>query len=78
MTETYSDRFGIAVFNGAVWQITRATICQDLALALSPCQPTSKVIEPPSTPEWQAAWQEWMSRANLYNANDGCGPLSQC
>ncbi len=78
VTETYSDRFGIAVFNGAVWQITRATICQDLALALSPCQPTSKVIEPPSTPEWQAAWQEWMSRANLYNANDGCGPLSQC
>jgi len=77
-TTTYADRFGIAVFNGEVWQITRTTICQDLELALAPCQPTTHVIEPPPTPEWQAAWQEWMSRANLYLCNDGYGPLSQC
>ena len=77
-TTTYSDRFGIATFNGKVWQITRATICQDLALALSPCQPTPETIEPPSTPEWEAAWREWISRANLYLGNDGCSPLSQC
>ena len=35
----FPDRFGIAVFDGSVWQTTRATICQDLALALAPCQP---------------------------------------
>ena len=77
-TTTYSDRFGIATFNGKVWQITRATICQDLALALSPCRPTPQTIEPPSTPEWEAAWQDWIGRANLYLSNDGCSPLSQC
>jgi hypothetical protein len=75
---TYADRFGIAVFNGKVWQVTRATICQDLALALVPCEPAPLAVEAPSTPEWEAAWQEWMRRANLYMANDGCGPLSQC
>ena len=77
-TTTYGDRFGIAAFDGKVWRITRATICQDIALAFAPCQPTPSTIEPPSTPEWDAAWQEWVSRANLYMGNDGCGPLSQC
>ena len=77
-TTTYGDRFGIAVFDGTVWRITRATICQDLALALAPCQPTPPTIEPPSTPEWEAASQEWVSRANLYMGSDGCPPLSQC
>ena len=75
---TFSGRFGMATFNGSVWQITRATVCQDLALALAPCEPNPPVVEPPSTPEWEAAWQEWMSRAMLYNDNDGCPPLSQC
>jgi hypothetical protein len=75
---TYGDRFGRAVFNGTVWQITRATICQDLALAQSPCDPTPPTVEPPSTPEWDTAWQEWVSRAMLYTGNDGCPPLSQC
>lgn len=77
-TTTYSDEFGIAVIIGGAWQITRATICQDLAAALAPCQPTPEPISPPTTPEWEAAWQEWMSRANLYMGNDGCPPLSQC
>ena len=49
-SSTYGDRFGIAVFNGDVWQITRATICQDLALALSPCLPNPPIVEPTSTP----------------------------
>ncbi|HEX4983508.1 MAG TPA: hypothetical protein VFV63_17510 [Ilumatobacteraceae bacterium] len=75
---TYTDRFGTAVFNGDVWQITRATICQDLALALSPCLPNPPTVEPPSTPAWETAWQEWISRAMLYTGNDGCAPLSQC
>jgi hypothetical protein len=77
-SSTYGDRFGNAVFNGHVWQITRATICQDLALALSPCVPDPPMVEPPSTPEWEAAWQEWISSAMLYTGNDGCRPLSQC
>jgi len=74
----FADRFGIAVFNGTVWQTTRATICQDLALALAPCEPNPPGVEPPSTPEWEAAWQEWIARANQYTGDDGCAPLSQC
>lgn len=77
-SSTYADRFGIAVFNGEVWQMTRATICQDLALALAPCEPDPPTIPLPSTPEWEAEWQAWMNRANLYMVNDGCPPLSQC
>ncbi len=75
---TYTNMFGIAVFNGDVWQITRATICQDLAAAAAPCQPEPAPIEPPTTPEWESAWMEWTKRASLYTAGDGCAPLSQC
>jgi hypothetical protein len=75
---TFSDRFGVAIFNGLDWQITRATLCQDLGLALAPCSPSVPPNEPPLTPEWEAAWQEWMALANLYMGNDGCPPLSQC
>lgn len=74
----FTDRFGIAVFNGSVWQTTRATICQDLALAGAQCEPAPPPIEAPSTPEWDAAYQEWMARAMQYTDNDGCPPLSQC
>ncbi|MCU1390057.1 MAG: hypothetical protein JWL72_3395 [Ilumatobacteraceae bacterium] len=74
----YADRFGIAVFNGTVWQTTRATICQDLALALAPCQPAPPPIEAPTTPEWEKAYQDWTARAQQYVGNDGCPPLSQC
>ncbi len=77
-TDTFSDRFGIAAFNGTVWQITRATICQDLAFAAAPCEPSPAMIDPPPTEEWQTAWQEWVERANLYNVGDGCPPLGQC
>ena len=74
----FPDRFGIAVFDGSVWQTTRATICQDLALALAPCQPSPPPVEGPTTPEWEAAFQEWTARAQQYIGNDGCPPLSQC
>jgi hypothetical protein len=75
---TYADRFGTAVFNGDVWQITRATLCQDLALAQSKCEPEPSIVELPPDPKWDAAWQEWVGRAMLYTGNDGCPPLSQC
>lgn len=77
-SSVFADRFGRAVFNGSVWQITRATLCQDLALALALCEPDSPVVELPINPEWEAAWREWVSRAMLYTGNDGCAPLSQC
>ncbi|MEO6124285.1 MAG: hypothetical protein ABIR32_11300 [Ilumatobacteraceae bacterium] len=75
---TFDNRFGIAVFDGTAWQITRPTLCQDLALAAAPCEPNPPIIEPPVTPEWEAAMQDWYSRANQYAGNDGCPPLSQC
>lgn len=74
----WPDRFGTATFNGRVWQISRATVCQDIALAQVQCEPRTEPIEPPANPEWEAAWQEWVSRAMLYTGNDGCPPLSQC
>jgi hypothetical protein len=70
-----TGRHGIATFNGKVWQITRATICQDLSVANVSCEPLSGDV---MTPEWKAALEEWASRANLYNAGDGCPPLGQC
>lgn len=75
---TFADRFGQAIFNGQVWQITRATLCQDLALAQAPCSPESPYLVVPLDPEYEAAWMEWQSRAMLYNSGDGCAPLSQC
>lgn len=74
---TWPDRFGQAHLNGGIWQITRATVCQDLALAQSACNPNPLAVVPPD-PGFDAAWQEWVSRAMLYSGNDGCPPLSQC
>ena len=77
-TGTFPDRFGMATYNGAVWQITRATICGDLALAGGNCQPPPPRVEPPPNPDWEAAYQDWNERASQYTAGDGCSPLSQC
>ncbi len=74
---TFPERYGTATFNGTVWQITRATLCQDLALAQSPCNPNPLLVVPPD-PAFDTAWQEWVSRAMLYNSGDGCAPLSDC
>ena len=75
---TFANRFGQATFNGQVWQITRATLCQDLALAQAPCRPESPSLVVPLDPEFEAEWMDWQSRAMLYNDGDGCAPLSQC
>jgi hypothetical protein len=74
---TFPDRFGHAAFNGTVWQITRATLCQDLSLAQAPCSPLTEPVLP-IDPEFDAALAEWYSRAALYPSGDGCPPLSQC
>ncbi|MGB0112325.1 MAG: hypothetical protein WBP59_03820 [Ilumatobacteraceae bacterium] len=42
------DRYGIAVQIDGEWRITRATICQDLAMAGGTCVPTAEQIRPPS------------------------------
>lgn len=46
---TFTDRYGRAVLgdNGA-WLLTRDTVCQDLALALAPCDPPGSAVLPPS------------------------------
>ena len=77
-SSTFTDRFGRAIFNGHVWQITRSTICQDLALAQAQCQPAAPPVQLPPDPQWDATWKEWVSRAMLYTGDDGCPPLSQC
>lgn len=77
-TQTYVGQFGMAVLGDAGWQITRDTICQDLAAAAASCQPEPTPIDPPLTAEWEAAWQEWTTRAGRYSVGDGCAPLSQC
>ena len=60
-TGTFADRFGMATFNGRVWQITRATLCGDLALAGATCQPPTAPVEPPEDPDWLASYQEWVA-----------------
>jgi len=77
-TSTFANRFGTATFDGSVWQITRATICQDRGLAAAPCRPEPEPVVLPTNPEWEAAWQEWMTRASLYPSGNGCPPLTQC
>lgn len=74
---TWPDRFGQAMLNDGVWQITRATVCQDLALTQSPCNPNPSSVVP-DDPKYEAAYQEWVSRAMLYPDGDGCAPLSNC
>lgn len=74
----FANRFGRATYNGTVWQITRATICQDLNLAAAPCRPEPGSVMLPPDPVWDATIQNWYEQANLYWGNDGCPPLSQC
>ncbi len=75
---TWPDRIGRAARAGDAWQISRATLCQDLALAASPCVPDPGPVELPAEPEWEAAWQAWVAEASQYTAGDGCPPLSPC
>ena len=74
----FANRYGRAIFNGKVWQITRATICQDLALAAAPCRPEPGSVTLPADPVWDSTIQDWYAKASQYWGDDGCPPLSQC
>jgi hypothetical protein len=77
-TGVFGPRFGIARFNGDVWQITRATICQDLALAEGECTPPAgSIAMPPQSAEWEQAYQEWSEQTEAYVGRE-CPPLSGC
>ncbi len=43
---TFTGRFGEANLTGGVWKISRATICQDLALGAGTCQPVVDPVNP--------------------------------
>jgi hypothetical protein len=46
---TFTDRYGRAVLGGdGTWLVTRDTVCQDLALAMAPCDPQGSAVLPPS------------------------------
>ncbi len=81
-TGTFGPRFGQAIFNGEVWQITRQTICQDLSLAGGQCDETAGTVnlQPPladgvDIDEAQRVWQQlW----EAYSMKMNCHPLSPC
>lgn len=45
---SFRDRFGQAVLVDGAWKVTRATICQDLAMAGGSCEPWVDAIQPPA------------------------------
>jgi hypothetical protein len=77
-TGTFGPRFGVATFNGDVWQISRSTLCNDLSLAGASCVPAPPPLRLPNQDEFDRAYDEWVERAQLYTAGDGCPPLSPC
>ena len=81
-TGTFSERFGQAVYNGQVWQITRQTICQDLSLALGYCDPggSTSALEPPLADgvDLDVAIAEWEVLQNSFFEKLSCNPLNPC
>ena len=67
-------RYGIARFNGSVWQITRDTICQDLATAGGTCVPVSEPNQPPEPEGWTQVMAEYDRTAELYFEHRSCLP----
>ena len=63
-----------ARFNGSVWQITRDTICQDLATAGGRCVPESLPNTPPEPEGWAERIAEYERTANLYFEHQFCLP----
>ncbi len=65
-TGLFDNRFGQAFLVDGSWQITRDTICNDLALAGGTCEPAPDYEEPPTDPDWIAAIEEWQNTAGRY------------
>ncbi len=72
-TYQFPGQYGIARFNGEIWQITRDTICQDLARAGGTCMPLSSPNEPPIPAGWSEVIDEYERVSNLYWSR-GCLP----
>ncbi len=79
---SFGERFGQAIFNGEVWQITRATICQDLALAGGYCDPgqETETVRPPlpNGVDFDTAMSEWSVLSTAYGNKLNCNPLNLC
>ena len=65
---TVTGQYGIARFNGSVWQITRDTICQDLQLAGGTCVPASDQNVPPEPVGWSEVLADYERSAQLYHS----------
>ena len=64
----FGGRYGIARFDGSNWQIPRATICQDLALAGGTCRPAAVRIEPTEPENWDDVMAEYDRMSELYGS----------
>ena len=65
---TFTGQYGIARFNGSVWQITRDTICQDLQRAGGTCVPASDQNVPPEPVGWSEVLADYERTAQLYQS----------
>ncbi len=79
---TFGHRFGQAIYNGEVWQITRQTICQDLSLAGGYCDGDENTpnLEPPLADgvDFNQAMAEWQVLQNSFFEKLQCNPLNPC
>ena len=71
---TFTGQYGIARFNGAVWQITRDTICQDLQRAGGTCVPASGQNVPPEPVGWSEVLADYERSAQLYQSLESLPP----
>ncbi len=65
---TVTGQFGIARFNGSVWQITRDTICQDLQRAGGTCVPAADQNVPPEPVGWSQVLADYERSSQLYQS----------
>jgi hypothetical protein len=71
---TFTGQYGIARFNGSVWQITRDTICQDLQRAGGTCVPASGQNVPPEPVGWSEVLADYERSAQLYQSSESLPP----
>ena len=71
---TFTGQYGIARFNGSVWQITRDTICQDLQRAGRTCVPASGQNVPPEPVGWSEVLADYERSAPLYWSSESLPP----